>query len=368
MLQNWLKPLPDSLRTATEALPAYSLGKNARLHGATFPDLHGVRAALIGVGDKQANAVRAALFQTVAPFAGNPVADLGNLRRAEASVLMPVLFELLSGGILPIVVGHRDTLAPAQFLAYQEAKAVVNMAVVDETLRMADPKTAPAEQAVYTQLLRSRHPLLFHFGLIGFQAHQTPTDWLEHLHDQNFDLLRLGKSRTALEEAEPILRDADLLALHLGALKSCDAPGVAAPTPSGYFLEEACQLCRYAGMSDKLTSFGIYGFHHERDEVTAQSVTQLIWYFLDGFFSRKNDFPASTDGLTEYIVDFRQLNFQITFWKSTRSGRWWMQTPVASPQKHQRHYLVPCSFQDYQAACREELPDRLLLALRRFGT
>ena len=122
-------------------------------------------------------------------------------------------------------------------------------------------------------------------------------------------------------------------------------------------------------MSDKLTSFGIYGYHRDRDrdDQTAQTISQMLWYFLEGYFNRKNDFPASKDGLNEYIVDFREMNYQITFWKSVRSGRWWMQTPVATKKKHQRHTLIPCSFQDYQAACREDLPDRLLQALRRFG-
>jgi formiminoglutamase len=77
---------------------------------------------------------------------------------------------------------------------------------------------------------------------------------------------------------------------------------------------------------------------------------------------------VSTDGLTEYVVQFRQTNYQLTFWKSARSGRWWMQIPVESgKRKYQRHRLIPCSFQDYQAACREELPDRLMQAFNRFG-
>ncbi|MBK9336813.1 MAG: arginase family protein [Lewinellaceae bacterium] len=357
------------MRKSLEPLDGLSFGKNIHVFGTSFPNLQGVRVALIGAGDKEANAVREVLYRTTYPFPQGAVADLGNLRRAEPSVLIPVLFELLSGNILPIVLAHSDELARAQFLAYQEAKSLANLVVVDEMLRFADPDSALAAQSVYTRLLRPRHPQLFHFGILGFQTHQTPADRVDLLYENNFDALRLGKSRAAMEEAEPVLRDADMLAFHLAALKQSDAPGVENPSPSGYFVEEACQLCRYAGMSDKLTSFGIFGYHrdHDRDQQTAQVVSQMVWYFLEGFFNRKNDFPASTDSLTEYIVDFRQLHYQITFWKSARSGRWWMQTPVASEQKHQRHYLVPCSFQDYQAACREELPDRLLQALRRFG-
>ncbi|MFN0014336.1 MAG: arginase family protein [Saprospiraceae bacterium] len=365
MLQNWLKPLPSALRKTADALEAYSFGKTVRFFGADSPDLKGVRVALLGAGEKEANAVRDALYRTVFPFPKGTVVDLGNLRRAEPSVLMPVLYELLSGNVVPVVIGGRDSLAITQFHAYQEAKSLANLVVIDESLHL----TGPNERAVYAPILQPRHPLLFHFGLVGFQSHQTPPGTTEFLNANNFDSVRLGKSRSAVEETEPVLRDADMLTVHLRALKQTDAPGVAEPSPSGYFVEEACQLCRYAGMSDKLTSFGIYGHLLERDagQQTAQAISQMIWYFLDGFFSRKGDYPASKDGLTEYIVDYRQLHFQLTFWKSTRSGRWWMQTPVASKRKFQRHYLVPCSFQDYQAACRDELPDRLLQALRRFG-
>jgi len=121
-------------------------------------------------------------------------------------------------------------------------------------------------------------------------------------------------------------------------------------------------------MSDKLTSFGIYGFTHERDRdaQTAQVTAQMLWYFLDGFFSRKGDYPAAQTGLTEYVVYLRKLNYQITFWKSNKSGRWWMQVPVTTTGKLERHRLIPCSLQDYQAACREELPERLLKAMERF--
>jgi formiminoglutamase len=292
------------------------------------------------------------------------VADLGNLRKKEdASFLVPVMYELLSGKVIPLLIGGSDAAARAQFLAYQEAKALVNMVSVHEQLQL-QPGNG------YAELLQPRHALLFHFALIGYQTHQTPATLLDYLDQQHFEAIRLGRSRQSIEETEPTIRDADLLALHLAALKQSEAPAVHTPSPSGYFLEEACQLCRYAGMSDKLTSFGVYGFDHTADTTgqTAQVTAQMLWYFTDGYFNRKGDYPVSTNGLTEYIVEFRQTNYQLTFWKSTRSGRWWMQIPVESgKRKYQRHRLIPCSYQDYQSACREELPDRLMQAFKRFG-
>ena len=363
MLQNWLKSLSSAFLKQAESLSSAHFGNNILACKDQIPDLKKVKIALIGVGEKEANAVREHLYNMVSPFPKGAVVDLGNLRKPEASLLIPVVFELLSGKVVPVIIAGKDEIAPAQFLAYQDTKALVNLAVVDERFRFG------SKEDVYTSLLSPLHPLLFNFGLIGFQGHQTSADALRFLTQSNFDTVRLGKSRSAIEETEPVIRDADLLAFHLGALKQSEAPGVLSASPSGFFTEEACQLCRYAGMSDKLTSFGVYGYRPDgdRDAQTAQVAAQRVWYFLEGFFNRKNDFPASKSGLTEYIVAYRQLNYQLTFWKSAKSGRWWMQVPVATKKKYERHCLVPCSYQDYQLACREELPERLMQALQRFG-
>jgi formiminoglutamase len=359
LLQNWLKPISKPIVAAIDALPEHALGRHIVPFSKELPDLKKVRIALIGTDEAESNAVRQALYAMVYPYTAGAVADLGNLRKNDPAQLIPVLFELITGGILPIVISRSHALARAQFMAYQEAKALANWVAVDETIR---------NEAVLDGLLKPRHPMLFHLGVIGLQVHQTAPALLKIFEKNNFDALRLGKSRTVIEETEPILRDADLLTFHANALKMSELPAVEGASPSGYFLEEACQLCRYAGMSDKLTSFGVYGLcaDRDRDHQSAQAVAQLIWYFMDGVFNRQGDFPVSIKGLTEYVVDIPAYNYQLTFWKSTYSGRWWLQVPADIKRKQQRHRLIPCSYQDYQAACREELPERLFNAFKRF--
>ena len=43
-------------------------------------------------------------------------------------------------------------------------------------------------------------------------------------------------------------------------------------------------LPRYAGISDKVTSFGIYEYNAKFDEKdqTAHLIAQMIWYFIEG--------------------------------------------------------------------------------------
>ncbi|MEZ4920061.1 MAG: hypothetical protein R2792_13235 [Saprospiraceae bacterium] len=368
MFQNWLKPLAKPLENSAARMPEHSLGRQLVPFSKAEKNLKKVKIALIGLEESQADVIRKELYRFAFPFPEASIADLGNLRKAnEPSLLIPVLFELLSGNVIPVLIGGKDPLAKAQFLAYQEAKALVNMAVIDQSLRFF-PSLPQAD--VYSGLLEPRHPLLFHFSLLGYQSHLMPENLLEWLEKQHVECYRLGRSRPAIEDTEPTIRDADLMAFHLSALKQQEAPGVDGASPSGYFLEEACQLARYAGMSDKLSSFGVYGFQRQsdRESMSAQAVAQLVWYFMDGVFNRKNDYPVSKTSLTEYVVDYPQMNYQLSFWKSGKSGRWWMQIPDSNnKRKYQRHRLIPCSYTDYQAACREELPDRLMQALDRFG-
>lgn len=361
MLNNWLKPPP------VVPIDHYAPHTVAHLLKQPPDTLKKVQVALVGVQEKAANTVRTHLWGTANAFEANSVADLGNLRKADANYLMPVLYELLSSGIVPILIGGNDEHGKAQFLAYQELKNLLHVGIVDQLPRFGEHTAGHAE--VYHSLLYPRHPLLFQLTLLGLQAHQLPPATVQWLNKEQVEWMRLGRSRTSLEDTEPLLRDLDMLAFHLGAIRASDAPAVANASPSGYLTEEACQLARYAGMSDKVTSFGVYGFQPNLDSNghTAQVVSQLVWYFLDGYFNRKGDFPLSTRHLTEYVVELPQYQYHLTFWKSTKSGRWWFQVPTPVKRKQQRHRLVACSYQDYQAACREELPERLVAAMQRFA-
>ncbi len=367
MLSNWLRPLSKNLIDRSSSLSIGQFGARLVRFEKKMPDLKGVKIALIGLDEPTADAVRAELYQLAWPFGSLAVADLGNLRKSDPSFAIPLFFELLAGKILPIYIGPGADSVAAQFLAYQNTKSIVHLALVDERFRSDFSEKTP-----FAALFEPRHPMLFHLSLLAGQSHFLQPDFFDFFEKNRFDLLNLGRLKNALEEAEPAVRDADLVAFSIAALKKSDAPAQIGASPSGLTSEEACQIARYAGLSDKLTSFGIFGFEKSEkngsiDSTTAQTVAQMIWYFVSGVQSRKNDYPASTDALIEYIVDFPQHEWQLTFWKSSKSGRWWVQIPVETSEQQQRHRLVPCTLADYQMACREELPDRLFQAFRRFG-
>jgi hypothetical protein len=112
-------------------------------------------------------------------------------------------------------------------------------------------------------------------------------------------------------------------------------------------------LTRYAGMSNVLTSLGIYGYDatHDTHNMTARLMAQMVWYFVDGYLVRKSE--AKLEEGDEFIVFHVTFTDNDTvFLKSKRTNRWWMKLPNRS--------FVPCSYGDYITASNDEIPERWL--------
>lgn len=366
MYENWLHPI-DLSQITELPVTEEDFGKNIQFFQPGQADLQAIKLALVGLDKGAADVVRQQLYRLSFPFDQLEVMDFGNARRRQVAFLVPVIRELMDSRIVPILIGSQAKMMQAQYRAFKSIKESINQVIVDERLPFTVEGQA-TERHYFHEIIHQKRSRLFHLGLIGCQSHFINNSTYDWVHQQQYDMMRLGKAKADLSELEPLIRDADLLSFHLGALKQAEAPGQDDASPSGFFSEDACQISRYAGMSDKLRAFGIYGFNPEKDlnEQTSRVIAQMIWYFIEGFYSRKNDFPVSTEGLVEYIVDFKGLDYQLTFWKSNRSGRWWMQIPVKTNKKLQRHRLIPCSYNDYKKASQDELPERLLRALQRF--
>jgi arginase family enzyme len=64
----------------------------------------------------------------------------------------------------------------------------------------------------------------------------------------------LRKRNVTIEETEPILRSSHLMMFDLNSLRLSDAPGTSNKSPNGLYAEEACQIIRYAGLSNRISS------------------------------------------------------------------------------------------------------------------
>ena len=344
-----------------------------------FPNLKKTNIALVGVEEERRavnnegcssspDKVREFLYKL---YKGNykiSIADLGNIKPGDKVedtdfALREVIHQLLKKNIIPIIIGGSNDLAFANYLAYENVESTINLVSVDSKIDLGNPDNEFNSESWMGRVILHQPNHLFNYSALGYQTYLVNPKNLEMMEKLFFDSYRLGNFRKSVEEAEPIIRNADMLSFDMTAVRANDAPGIINSSPNGFYGEDACQLMRYAGMSDKLSSIGIYEINSKKDKTnqTANLAAQMIWCFVDGYYNRKKDFPfKKTTDYTKYHVSIKDLESKIVFYKSKKSDRWWMEVPYPSDKrlKFERHLLVPCSYLTYQTALEEEMPDQ----------
>ncbi len=344
-----------------------------------FPSLDGIDIALLGVKEdrnslnNQGSAlgpdeVRKYFYKLYQGNYKTHIADLGNIKKGfeiedTYFAVKTVVAELIKAHIIPVIIGGSQDITLANYLAYESLGQIINIAAIDSCFDLGKADEEINSKAYLSKIIMHQPNFLFNFTNIGYQTYFVNQDAIELMSNLYFDVYRLGYVRSNIEEVEPFVRNADLMTFDISSIRQCDAPGNANASPNGFYGEEACQITRYAGMSDKLTSIGFYELNptYDNSNQTAHLVAQMIWYFVDGFYNRKHDFPLKEkDAYVKYRVSIIDHKYEIVFYKSKKSDRWWMEVPCPTnlKSKYERHYLVPCSYRDYQTAMKEEMPDR----------
>ncbi len=344
-----------------------------------FPELEGIRIALIGVPDERgvvnnagcatgADEIRRYLYKLFPGAWTSGIADLGNIRKGHSVedtyfALSATLEWLISNKVFPVVLGGGQNLTYAMYKAYANMKQIINMAVIDPVFDLGETSDELNSNTYLSHIIVERPNYLFNFTNLGYQTYYVDQPAIDLMKKLLFDTYRLGLLHGNLSDAEPLLRNADVLSFDTGAIRAADAPGNANAGPNGFSGDEACQLVRYAAMSDKLSSIGFFEYNPALDRrgLTAQLLAQMVWYAFEGYNNRKDDFPdAGSDMFIKYIVPTKDFADGIVFIKSRKTDRWWMEIVCGaeSRQKYLNHYIVPCTYKDYQIACDNEIPDR----------
>ena len=274
-----------------------------------------------------------------------------------------VITELIQNNIVPVILGGSQDLTFANYQAYRNLGQIINIVAVDPMFDIGKSEDEVNSRSYLSNIILHQPNYLFNYANIGYQSYFIDQDALRLMKNLMFDTYRLGIVRQNLEEVEPVVRNADIMSIDISSVRFSDAPGNGNATPNGFYGEEICQIVRYAGLSDKLTSIGFYEVNPELDNhgQTSHLVAQMIWYFIDGFYNRAHEYPfRNEDDYMKYRVTIKDHREELTFYKSKKTDRWWMEIPMQSEKriKYQRHYMVPCSYQDYQMACDNEIPDR----------
>lgn len=383
MNADFLTPVEDSLLTKDRH--GASLFHQIKIHSkeAGYPDLEKVKVAVFGVVENRAEVggiphtfnffgVRDALYDL---FPGNwqlSIADLGNIH-AGATIedthfaVKSLVEQLLEENIIPVILGGSQDITYAQYRAYDQIGRMVNLVNIDGRFDLGDAEQEISNVSYVSKMIVNQPYNLFNYSNIGYQTYYNSQDEIELMERLFFDAYRLGEASSDFSAVEPVMRDADLVSMDITALNAAAMMGSGHTSPNGFDSKEVCGLARYAGISDKVSSFGIYELQKMNDTVATHTlVAQSIWYFLEGVNYRKDENTISS------INDF--LRYQVPvddevliFFQSPNSGRWWIEIPFYPNlnNKLKKQTLLPCTHQDYLSACNQEIPERWYKARRK---
>ncbi|CAM3843242.1 formimidoylglutamase [Flavobacterium cucumis] len=379
MIFDFLQPIPSSLETFISKLSNQTLGRKVVFHTQTdFPVLDNVAIAIFTVNEYRGSGQQNEDFlfenfrkQFYSLFPGNwntAIVDLGNVE-AGASVedtyfvVKGLVAELIKKGIVPIVIGGSQDLTYAVYRAYDNLDQMVNIVSIDNQFDFSKENKLDSDSYL-SKIIIEEPNNLFNFSNLGYQTYFNPQEEIDLIEKLYFEAYRLGEVSNALAVSEPVFRDADLVSVDMRSVQSSYSGNFDVFNPNGFTGKEICTLTRYAGISDKVTSFGIFNFSPNRNEVVL--VAQMLWYFIEGFCFRSNEYPFGTkENYIKYIVPIEEE--ELIFYKSNKTERWWIEIPFLTNvnNKLKRNTLLPCTHEDYLAACEQEIPERWWKAQRR---
>ena len=377
---DFLSPLDSDIIDYINGLSSQQLGSKVVLHTSeVFPEVSKVTIGIIGVLENRGNsngnqeidllAIRKELYRL---YPGNwdaSIADFGNILAGNSIedtyfALKKVASSLIKNNIIPVVIGGSQDLTYSLYRAYDDLEQMVNLVAVDSQFDFGKESDVVSASSYLTKIVIEEPNNLFNYCNIGYQTYYNSQEEIDLVEKLFFDAYRLGEVSNTIAIAEPVFRDADVVSIDMNAVKSSDSGNFTPFVPNGFNGKEICALSRYAGISDKVTSFGI--FNHNDTEQESVLMAQIIWYFIEGYHYRSNEYPfGSRENYLKYIVPSEDE--ELIFYKSDKTDRWWIEIPfiINGNNKLKRNTLLPCSHEEYLAACDQELPERWWKAQRK---
>jgi arginase family enzyme len=380
-----LSPISDRLYESIELSHFQSIGRKLKLHTSQItPDLKGVNIAIFGISETrnskdnigeifQFDEIRKSFYSL---FPGNwdiSIADLGDLKNGDSVedtyfVVSQLVKFLLSQKITPVIIGGSQDLTYANYRAYDTIRPMINIVNVDKSFDLGDSSKPITNTSYIGKVILEKPYNLFNYTTLGYQTYFNAQEEIDLMEKLYFEYYRLGNLNNDIKIVEPALRDADLVTIDLKSIKSSEVSIKQKYSPNGFDGKEICAISRYAGISNRVSSFGIYEYNPSPDDdATSMLIAQMIWYFIEGYSCRQQDDQfQNKDDFNRYTVLVEGQ--ELVFYKSLKTGRWWIETPfLAFPDTKQKKYsLLACTDEDYERATKGLVPERWYKAFKKY--
>ena len=332
-----LVPVSEEAISSLLIQPNQVIGKNIHIFTEQkgFPDLKGCSIAVVGVSEIRNTFFPTPTYKTIdfrksfyKLFPGNwnfSICDLGDLPNGATAedtyfALSEICLYLRQLNILPIVIGGSHDLIFPMYQSFQKTKQLVNIVSVDNQFDFSQEEELISGRSYMSKIIMDQPNFLLNFTNLGYQSYLIAQEELDLIDKLHFDVLRLGNILNDVTIAEPYLRDANIIGFDMKSLR-WQATNLPSGNPNGIDARTICALARYAGISDRLDIFGV--FELPNSNVFNQLLSQIIWYFIEGYSCRFDEYPVLTSkGFTKYTVALSDM--EMIFFQSEKSNRWWL--------------------------------------------
>jgi len=314
------------------------------------------------------NAIRKCLYQFYPGSWNSKIIDLGDISagdtvRDTGYLLEKIAAFLLKKKVLLLFMGGSKDLIYYQYKSYSDYKYMVNFLSVSHTFDLGDADFELSSSNYLSHMVVKQPYNLFNFINLGYQTYYVNQDEIDLIDRLYFEAYRLGEITKSTQLAEPLFRDADFVSFDLTSLKASEAVDAMHFMINGFTAQEFCVLARYAGISDKTSSFGLYELQRfEQKPAFVSLIAQMLWYLIEGISLRfDEEYPQFNQNFTKFTVPIDQVD--LVFLQSNLSGRWWMEIPLQNDNnKLKENSFLSCAKEDYLTACKLEFPERWVKA------
>mgnify|MGYP001157286943 FL=1 len=382
-LQSYFQPL-NATYSEKDQWESTQLGSFIECHtNSSFPAIKNADIAIITIPEYEGSKnyfhkneckIRSS-FYALHHKKGPRIVDLGTMyvmptRKESFKLIEDVCQFLIKEEVIPIIFGGGHDISYAVYRAYSALNKYISLTVVDNKLDLGLEEDHLASFSHLSKIIGHKPNHLFHYTNLAYQSYFVSPLAINMIEDMHFDAVRLGDLKASFYDVEPLMRNTDFLSFDISAIQHAYAKANVYSSPNGLDGEQACKILRYAGVSDKVSVIGLFEYNQDLDDNNQTSflLAQMIWYFIDGYTKRKDEITPDIEHCTKYNVSFADGKNEIIFYKSQKSGRWWMGVPFLPEGKAElQNYFIACSYRDYEIANQGEVPERWIKTYNKFS-
>ena len=381
MSLDYLEPVSMEVLETINELPDHVLGKNLEIftNDSGLPEILNVKICLIFINETRNSYYQISKFNSnefrkefYKLYPGNwnfKIADFGDLpsgKRVEDTyfALSEICNELKKTNTIPVIIGGSQDLTISLYESFLKFEKLINIVSVDNRFDFTQGENLISSRSYMNDIITKSPNRLNNFTNLGYQTYLIAQEELDLMDKLFFDSFRLGEVLNDLKITEPVFREADIVSFDMKVLNSVTDGTLLKGMPNGLDSRAICAMSRYAGISDRLSVIGFFDLPD--NTFFLKLFSEVLWYFIEGFQCRFDEYPvAISHGFKKYNVSMSDR--EILFYKSIKSGRWWMEMDNKNymDNKTKSSTLLSCTHQDYLDACNDILSDRWWKATKR---